>query len=114
QRRASRDEAGAQRTDADPGAAGELEIFGNTAVEVETLGKIAGHRRLRGIAELVETFFVEGSLGEFALTPIARRDIRSPDAQFELAVAGRELDLVAKHRKPDMSGAAGARRRRQR
>ncbi len=60
QRRAGCDEAGAQRADADPGAACEFEILGDAAIEVETGRKIVRDRGLGGIAEFVKPFLIEG------------------------------------------------------
>ena len=98
QRRAGRDEARAQRADADPGAAGELEILGNAAVEIEAGVEIVGIGRLERIAEFVKAFFVEGRRGQFRLAPIARRDVRPLGANFQLAVVRHQLCVIARAR----------------
>src|SRR4051812_44745571 len=54
QRCAGRNEARAQRTDTDPGAAAELEILADAAVEIEAGIEIIGIDGLECIAELVE------------------------------------------------------------
>ena len=69
--------------------------------------EIVGVGRLERIAEFVKAFLVEGISGQFRLAPIARRDIRTLGADFQLAVVRHQLGLVARHRKPDMAGAAG-------
>jgi len=106
---AGRDEAGAQWADADPGAAGELEIFCNAAVEIEPGIEIVRICRLDRIAEFIKTFFVERRGGELRLPPITRRDVRSLGANLELAIGLNKLRIVAQHRKPDMARAAGER-----
>src|SRR6185312_6009781 len=80
QRRASGDEACAQGTDGHPGAACKLEILGDAAVEIEAGVEIIDISRLDSVAKLVETFLVEGGLGQFRLTPIARRHVRPAGA----------------------------------
>src|SRR6516225_5733156 len=95
QRRAGCDETRAQGTDADPGAARELEILGNAAIEVEAGVEIVRLSRLERIAEPVEAFLVEGLAGQFHRPPVAGRHVRSPGTYFELAVARHELCLVA-------------------
>ena len=109
QRRASRDEPRAQRTDADPGAAGELEILGDAAIEIEAGVKIARIRGLDRVPEFIKTFLVERFRCQLRLPPIARRDVRPFGANLQLAVVGDQLGIVAGHGKPDMAGAAGAR-----
>jgi hypothetical protein len=56
------------------------------------------------VAELVEAFFVEGVGGEFGLTPIARRDVRSLEARFELAAVRHELELHARRGQAHVGG----------
>ena len=96
-----------QRTDADPGAAGELEVLGNAAVEIEAGVEIPGIGRPDRIAEFVKALLVEGSRGQLRLPPIARRDVGAPGAHLELAIVGNELGFVAGDGKPDMAGTAG-------
>src|SRR6266516_6069599 len=57
--RAGRDQSRAERTDADPGTACELEILGYASVEIETGAEILGVYRLDRIAEFVKAFIVE-------------------------------------------------------
>ena len=97
----------AQRTDADPGAAGELEILGDAAVEIEAGMKSSGIDRLERVAEFVEAFLVERGRGQLRLAPIARRDIRALGAHFQLAVVRDQLGVVARDGQADMAGAAG-------
>ena len=107
--RAGRDEARAQRPDADPGAAGKLEVFAGAAVEIEPGVEIIGVDRLQRIAHLVEAFLVEGLRGHLRLTPVARHDVRPLGANLQLAVVGHEFRIIAQHRQADMAGAAGER-----
>src|SRR5947209_6160270 len=109
QRRADRDKARAQRADADPGAAGELEIFRDAAVEVEAGMPVVGIGRLDGVAELVEALFIERRPRQFRLAPVTGRHIRPLGANLQLAVIWNELGVVARNRQADMAGAAGGR-----
>src|SRR5258708_28731555 len=93
--RAGRDKPRAQRADADPGAAGELKILGDAAVEIEPGAEIAGVCRLQRIAKLVKTFLVQVGSGQFALPPIARRDIRPLGADLDLAINRNKFGVVA-------------------
>src|SRR5207342_3000269 len=95
------------RSDADPGAAGELEILGDAAVEIEAGVEIIGICGLERIAEFVKALLVERLRGQFRLTPVTRRDVRPPGAHFQLAVVGQKLCVIAKHGKANMTGAAG-------
>ena len=51
---------GLQRPDADPGAAGQLEVLRHAAVEGDALRRIGLVDQLAGVADLVEAFLVEG------------------------------------------------------
>ena len=55
QRRAMVDELRAQRAGADPGAAGELEVLGEAAVEQQALAGIGGIDELQRVADLVDS-----------------------------------------------------------
>src|SRR5208282_4965919 len=86
----------AQRTDADPRSAGELEIFGKAAVEEEAFVDVVRIDETQGIAEKIEAVFVEDFLRQLRLAPVPRRDIRAADSRLELAVARDEFQLDAR------------------
>src|SRR6267142_2476511 len=86
QHRAGRDKPGAERADADPGAAGELEILGNAAIEIEAGAEIVCNDRLDRSAEFVKTLVVKSRGGQLRLTPISRRDVRPFGANLQFAV----------------------------
>ena len=92
-----------------PGAAGELEVLRDAAVEIEAGVEIIGIGRLDGVAELVKALFVERGRGEIGLAPVARRDVRPLGANLELAVVRQQLCIIARHGQADMAGAAGER-----
>ena len=62
QRCAMRDHLRTQRSDADPGAGCELEIFGKTPVEDEAFCPIVRILEFQRIADFVKAFLVERSL----------------------------------------------------
>ena len=91
----------AQRPDADPGAGGELEILCDAAVEHEAGRPVARLRELQSVADLVETFVVEGSRVEFGMAPIAWRDVGAAQPRLELRAVRNELQFDAAMRHAD-------------
>src|SRR6185437_15565926 len=106
QRRASGDKARAERPDTDPRAAGQLEVLGNAAVEIEAGAEIVGIDRLEGVAEFVESFGVERGGGQLRLPPIARRDVGPTRPDFQFALVRDQLRFITGYRESHMAGAA--------
>ena len=102
-----RDQRRAQRTDADPGAGGELEILGDAAVEQQALGRIGGVLELQRVADPVKPLVVERRRGERRRAPIAGRDVGALEPRLELAFVRHELELKARQRQADVAGALG-------
>ena len=99
------DEGCAQRSDADPGASGELEVFREPAVEQQALRRIVRVGEFDGVADLVETLGIEGVRGQLRRPPIARHYVVALQSRFELAFARDELEGDAGQRQPDIAGA---------
>src|SRR5262249_56864429 len=87
----------------------ELEILGNSPVEIKACMKIVRISRFESVAEFVEAFFVESGSGRFRLAPVAGRHVWPLCAYLQLAVVRHELRVIAGHGQPDMAGAAGTR-----
>src|ERR1700683_285735 len=97
----------AERPDTDPSAGGEFEVLGKATIKNKTLIDVGGFNKTHGIAELVETFFVESPLRGFRLAPIARHDVRTSNARFQFAFARHEFELDAGNGNADMARAVG-------
>ncbi len=65
---------------------------------------------LQRIAEFIEALLVERFCGHGRFAPVARHHVRPAGADLQLAVVRHQLGFVARHRQPDMAGAAGLRR----
>src|SRR5262249_55732827 len=97
----------AQRPDAHPGAGRELEILGEAPVEQKALCGLRRIGELERVAELVETLLVEGFRRERRRAPITRRDVRTLESRFELALPRHELELDPGRRQADIADALG-------
>ncbi|MCY1356269.1 hypothetical protein D9M69_427140 [compost metagenome] len=92
---AGRDDLAAQRTDAHEGAGGELEVFGDAAVEAQAAVDVAVVDPLHRVAGGEEAFVVEGLGGGLGRTPVAGRDVGAAVAHLGLAVDLDQLELDA-------------------
>ena len=94
QRSAGTDHRRAHGGEIDPGAGRELEVFADAAIEDETLGYIRRIDPADGVADLVEAFLVERLGGLVRVSArIARRHVRTLEAQLQLVLVRDELDL---------------------
>src|SRR5580700_178884 len=81
----------AQSSDRDPGAARELEILGDAAVEAKAFGFVIFVEEAQRVAEAVIPLLVEGFARDRLVAPIARRDVRAAHAPLELVADRGEL-----------------------
>ena len=100
------DEFRPQRTDADPGAGGELEILRHPSVEQKAAFVIAVVDEAQRVTEFVEPLLVERRFGEPGLPPVAGRDARAFHPRLELAGVGDELHLDPRIGNADHAGIA--------
>ena len=105
QRRAMRDKRHAQRSDADPGAGGELEVLGNAPVEKKAFGRIGGVLEFERVADFIKPFLVEGGRSDGRRAPIAGRNVGALEPGLELALLGNEFDLDTRQRQADIADA---------
>jgi hypothetical protein len=101
QRRERRDRGAAQGSAVHPGAAGELEVLGDAAIEPQAPLGMPGIDQRHRIAETEVAFVVEGRGAERRVVPVAGRDAVAAGAQLELVVHRCELELDPGHRQPD-------------
>ena len=87
------DELRAQRADVHPGAGAELEVFRDAAAEKQSCGGIGVVSEHERVAQAVVALFVERSLGDLGLAPIAGRDMGALEARFVAAVHRHELHV---------------------
>src|SRR5699024_2409481 len=87
-----------------PGARGQLEVFGDAAVEHQALLGTALIEEAHGIADPVEPFIVEMLRRELRLPPVTRGDERATHAHFALPATWNELELAAGDGQADDTG----------
>src|SRR3974390_2191965 len=85
ERREVVEEARTQRSDADPGAGREFEILGDAAIEQQALFRRRGIGELQRVADLIESFFIEGGAREVLGAPVAGRDGGPAGARFKFS-----------------------------
>ena len=91
----------AQHAGRDPGAGQQLEILRHPAVEAEALHRVRFVEPFHGVADPVEALVVEGLGGLLRVAVVARRDVRTAEADLRLAAGGRQLSLQAGDRQAD-------------
>ena len=94
----------AQRSDADEGAGGQLEVFGDPAVELQALVHIGLVDPLERVAGLEETFLVEGFFGLGRHAPVAGCDVGAAIAHLGLAFDVHQLELHARGGQAQVAG----------
>ena len=106
---ARRNQRSTQRPHTHPGAGGEFEIFGHTAIKHQTFGGVVRVGKLEGVAHQVEAFFVKGCCRQHRVLPVAGRDVGAAHAHLQLGIRRRvsrhELDFLPRYRQADVAGA---------
>ncbi len=92
-----------QRTDADPGSGGELEVLRQPAIEQQALLGLGRVDEGDRVAHPVPAFRVEGRARRLGVAPIAGRDIGAADHGLELPAGRNQPEVLTRHRQADGS-----------
>ncbi len=94
----------AQRSYADKGAGGQLEVFGNAAIKLQAQVQVGFVNPLHRIARTEEAFFIEVLGGLLWGAPVTRCDVGAPVAQLGLVAHANQLDFQPRRGHPQFTG----------